>query len=66
MSPLLRVIARYAARKLASDPEAKDRLIGAARAVARETGQVARHDDPAYAAGRAVRRALENLRSRRG
>ena len=61
MAFLLRHIARYAARKIASDPVARDQATRAARGVAKEVKQIARHQDPAKAAGRAMRRAINRL-----
>ena len=61
MSMLLRQIARYVARKAASDPEAKEKAIKAAHAVADEAREIAKQDDRAYATGRAVRKAFDRL-----
>ncbi len=60
MSFLLRHIARYAAQKLASDPRAREK---AARVtvVGGEVRQIARGEDRARAAGRALRRAMNKL-----
>ena len=41
MSMLLRKIARYAAQKVASNPEAKEMAVKAARSVAEEAKQIA-------------------------
>lgn len=65
MSVLLRQILRYAARKVASDPAAREKAIGAARTVVAEAKQVAGDKDRARAAGRALRRALDNLKADR-
>jgi hypothetical protein len=65
MSFLLRHIARYAAQKLASDPRAKEKAAQAARLVVGEAKQIAREEDRARAAGRAVRRAMSKLRGDR-
>jgi hypothetical protein len=65
MSLFLRHIARYAAQKFASDPRAKEMAVKAARAVAGEATQIAREEDKARAAGRAVRRAMNKLRGDR-
>ena len=65
MSILLRKIARYAAQKVASSPEAKEMAIKAARGVVQETKQIAREDDRAYAAGKAVRRAYNKFLNNR-
>ncbi len=64
MSFLLRNIARYAAQKLASDPRVRETAAKAARVVADEAEQIARKDDKALNAGRAVRRALNKLQGR--
>ena len=61
MAFLLRHIARYAARKIASDPVARDKASRAARDIAKEAKQIATDQDPAKAAGRAMRRALNKL-----
>jgi hypothetical protein len=65
MSFLLRQIARYAAQKLASDPRAKEKATKAARVVVDEARQIAREEDKARAAGRALRRAMNKLRGDR-
>ena len=65
MSIILRQIARYAAQKLASDPRTREKAAKAARAVAGEARQIAREQDRARAAGRAVRRALNKLQGGR-
>ena len=61
MAFLLRHIARYAVRKIASDPVARDQATRAARGVAKEVKQIARDEEPAKAAGRAMRRAINRL-----
>ncbi len=65
MSVLLRHIARYAAQKLASDPRAKEMAAKAARVVVVEARQVARGEDKARAAGRALRRTMNKLQGDR-
>ncbi len=65
MSFLLRHIARYAAQKIASDPRAKEKAAKAARVVADEARQIARGQDRARAAGRALRRAINKLKGDR-
>jgi hypothetical protein len=57
MSLYLSRFARYAARRLVSDPRARETAVNAARSVAEEARLVVRDEDPARAAGRAVRRA---------
>ncbi len=65
MSVFLRHIARYAAQKLASDPRAKKMAAKAARVVVVEARQIARREDKARAAGRALRRAMNKLQGDR-
>ncbi len=65
MSFLLRHIARYAAQKLASDPWAREKAAKAARVVVGEARQIARGEDRARAAGRALRRAMKKLQGDR-
>ncbi len=65
MSFLLRNIARYAARKLASNPQAREMAAKAARVVVDEARQIARRKDKARAAGRALRRAMNKLQGNR-
>ncbi len=62
MSFFLRNIGRYAAQKLASDPRAREKAAKVASAVVNEVSQIAREEDRARAAGRAVRRAMNKLR----
>ncbi len=61
MSFLQRHIARYAAQKLASDPRAREKAAKAARVVVGEARQIARREDRARAAGRALHRAMNKL-----
>jgi hypothetical protein len=65
MSFLLRNIARYAVQKLTSDPRAKEKAAKAARVVVGEAKQIARGEDRARAAGRALRRAMNKLQGHR-
>ena len=65
MSVLLRKIARYAAQKLAADPRVRAKAAEAARAAVDKGKQIARQEDPARAAGRALRRTLNRLRGDR-
>ncbi len=65
MSVLLRQIARYVAQKAASDPEAKEKVVKAARDVVEEAKKIAKKDDRAYAAGRAFRQAIDKLQGNR-
>ena len=62
MSFILRHISRYATQKLASDPRAREQAAKIASAVVSEAKQIAREEDRAHAAGRAVRRAMNKLR----
>ncbi len=64
MSFLLRNVARYAAQKLASDPRVRETAAKAARVVVDEATQIARKEDKALSAGRAVRRAMNKLQGR--
>jgi hypothetical protein len=61
MSFLLRHIARYAAQKIASNPQVREKAAEAARLAVDEAKQIARRKDKAYAAGRALRRAMNKL-----
>ncbi len=61
MSFLLRHLVRYGAQKFASDPRARQRAADTARVVFDEAKRVAKSDDRARAAGRAVRRAVGKL-----
>ncbi len=62
MSFLLRNIARYAAQKLASNPQVRKSAAKAARVVVNEAKEIARKEDKARATGRAVRRAMNKLK----
>ena len=66
MSLFFRHIARYAAQRLASDPEAREKTVKTARVLVDEAKQIARDEDRARAAGRAVRRAIDKLQGNRG
>ena len=65
MTMLLRQIARYVAQKAAADPRAREIALKAAQSAADEAKHIARQDDRAYAAGRAVRQALNRLNNGR-
>ncbi len=65
MSFLLRHIARYATQKLAADPRVRETAAKAARVVVDETRQIAREEDRARAAGRALRRVMNKMRGDR-
>ena len=64
MSVLLRHIARYVAQKAAQAPAAREKVVAAARGVAKEVRKIAEQDDRAYAAGQAFRRALNKLNNK--
>ena len=61
MSFFVRHIARYAAQRLASNPRVREKAAKAARVVVSEARQIARGEDRARAAGRALRRAMNKL-----
>ncbi len=65
MSFFLRHIARYAAQKLASDPRARDKAAKVAHVVGGEARRIARAENRARAAGRALRRAMNKLQGDR-
>ncbi len=67
MTPMIlawRRLALIAARKLAENPDARAKAADLARKARREVGRIVDSDDPAHAAGRAVRRARDDLRRR--
>ncbi len=64
MSFLLRNIVRSAAQKLASNPQTRETAAKVARVVVDEARQIARREDKARAAGRAVRRAMNKLQGK--
>ena len=61
MSFVLRNLARYAAKKLASNPQVREAASKAAHVAADEVREIAGNEDKARAAGRAARRALNKL-----
>ena len=65
MSFLVRHIVRYATQKLASDPRAREMAAKAARVVVDEARQIARGEDRARAAGRALRRVMNRMQGDR-
>ena len=65
MSLLLRKIAHYVAQKAASDPEAREKILNVARGAAGEAKKIAKENDRAYAAGKALRRALNKSQNNR-
>ena len=64
MSFFLRHIGRYAAQKLASDPRVREKAAKVANVAVNEARRIAREEDRARAAGRAVRRAINKLQGR--
>ena len=64
MSFILRNVARYAAQKLASNPQVRETAAKTARVVVGEARQIASREDKALNAGRAVRRAVDKLQGR--
>jgi predicted ATP-dependent protease len=65
MSMILRKLAHYVAQKAASDPEAREKVLRAAGGVVEQAKQIAKEDNRAYAAGKAVRRAFDKLQKNR-
>ena len=65
MSILFRHIARYAAQKLAANPRVRETAAKAARVIVDEARQIAREEDRARAAGRALRRVMNKMRGDR-
>ena len=61
MSSVLRHIGRYAAQKLASNPQARGTAAKVASAVVKEVQEIAREEDRARAAGQAFRRDMNNI-----
>ncbi len=64
MSFLLRNMARYAAQKIASNPQVREAAAETVRVAVDEARQIARKEDKARAAGQAVRRAINKLQGR--
>ena len=58
LSMLIRQLLRFAVQKVASDPRSKEIALKAARGAADQAKHIARQDDKAFAAGRALRRVL--------
>ena len=65
MSILFRHIARYATQKLAADPRVRETAAKTARVVVDEVRQIAREEDRARAAGRALRRVMNKMQGDR-
>ncbi len=62
MSLMLGRLARFAAQKIAANPQVREKAAEMARAVAQEAQNIAREDDRARAAGRSARRFLDSLK----
>ena len=60
MSVLLQKLARYVVRKATTDPDARDKVLKVALRGVDEAKKIAKENDRAYAAGRALRRALKD------
>jgi hypothetical protein len=54
----------YAARRIAANPQAREKAVNIAREVSDEAKKIARDPSPARAAGRTARRYGEQLRRR--
>lgn len=65
MAFLVRHLVRFAAQKIAANPQAREKAASAARAVAGEAKQIVGEKDKARAAGRALRRSLDKLQGDR-
>jgi hypothetical protein len=65
MSVWFNHIVRFAAQKLAANPEVQEKAAEAARTVVHEARRIAGDEDRARAAGRAFRRALNGLKGDR-
>jgi uncharacterized membrane protein YccC len=65
MSLFLNSLFRYAARRIAFDPRARETALRAVRGVAGEARLIAGEKDRARAAGRSLRRALNRLQHER-
>ena len=62
---IFRQLIYYVAQKSAANPDAREKATKIARGMVQKTQQIAKDDDPAYAAGRAVRHAFDKLRNKR-
>ncbi len=65
MALLLNRLARFAAQKIAQNPQVREKAGDVARAVAQEAQAIAKEDDKARAAGRSVRRFLDGFNGER-
>ena len=61
MSLLLKNLARQVVRRVAAHPKSKELAAQAAQQAAHEIKQIASDKDPAFAAGRSVRRLMNAL-----
>ncbi|MDP6343251.1 MAG: hypothetical protein QF578_23805 [Alphaproteobacteria bacterium] len=61
MAFILRSLVRYAARRIAADPRAREAAAKTLRTATDEAKKIAASDDRARAAGRAVRKAMDKL-----
>ena len=65
MSLLVRKLVSQLVRKAASDPAVRAKAMEVARGVVSEGEKIAKEEDRAYAAGKALRRALKGSQPRR-
>ena len=61
---ILRHLVYYVAQKAAADPDTWEKMARTVRSVIQKTDDVVHQEDRAYAAGRAVRLALDKLRGK--
>lgn len=62
MSFLIRQIARYAVKRLVSDPRVRTKAVNVSRVAVEEAKKVAGDANPSEAAGRAVRKVLKKIK----
>ena len=62
MSLALKTLAQFAIKKLASNPQARQKAAEIARTVAQEAQHISKQDDRARAAGKAFSKALRTLK----
>ena len=62
MSLPLRQFARYLAQKAASNPVVREKAAKVAHGIVEEAKQIAKEDDRAFAAGKALRRVFDTVR----
>lgn len=63
MSIPLRYFVKTAAKRIVTDPKAREKTVNTARTVTEEAKQIYRDEDRARAAGKAVRRAWKRFQS---